>query len=300
MVKNIEKNGLEAFAPLLTANHMEQLESGEIFCLGALKEDGDAYIPVGALVFSVEEGFVDGTEPSTMIVLQWLYVAEEYRMQGYANELMEALSDVLEDSPADGIICDVPFDSEYDLVEAFLTSWDFAFEVVSSNEMIVTKEDCKRQGENQDISIDLNILKAYEEPKGMVHIRDLSDEEFEKSVKRAKEDDKTGVLGRISENKEDYAGDMSCAMTDGKEITAIALFERLAECDLHLVVFMTFKPDGAKDLLRILRYVSLYYYLNYPENAKIHLTLGTQKGMNLASKLFPDMDPIQVRRGYFS
>ena len=43
-----------------------------MFCLGALKEKGDACLPAGVPLFSVEDGISNGTEPATMIVLRWL------------------------------------------------------------------------------------------------------------------------------------------------------------------------------------------------------------------------------------
>ncbi len=142
--KNVDATLLSNFAPLIPHEYLGELESGQIFCLGALKEEDEGSVPVGVLLFDVEDGVTGGTEPATMIVLKWIYVAEEHREEGYANELMDALSDILEDSPAEGIICDVPFDSEYDLAEAFFSSWGFQFEVVDTEVMIISKEDCRR------------------------------------------------------------------------------------------------------------------------------------------------------------
>ena len=58
---------------------------------------------------------------------------------------MQSLSDILEDNPAEGIICDIPFGSEYDLAEDFFNSWGFDFEGTELREMVITKDDCRRE-----------------------------------------------------------------------------------------------------------------------------------------------------------
>lgn len=299
MVKNVDPEILDSFAPLIPEEYIPELESGEMFCLSALKEEGNAHIPVGVLLFSVEDGITGGTEPATMIVIQWIYVAEEHREEGFANELIDALSDVLEDSPADGIICDIPFDSEYDLAEAVLASWGFQFGVVDTNEMIISKDDCRKQASSRYTEEELKIRANIEKMKGMVSVPDIPEETFKKSVHMAKEMEKSGVLDQISENRDDYAGDMSYAIMHGDEISSIMLTERYANNDLHVVLLTGFSADVAKELLFMLQYASAYYYLNYPEDSKVHLTVGTERSMNLAAHLFPDKAPIQVRRGFF-
>ena len=297
MVKNVDPAILDSFAPLIPAEQLPEIESGEMFCLGALKEEGDACLPAGVLLFSVEDGISNGTEPATMIVLRWMYVAEEYRRQGFANELLDALSDVLEDSPADGVICDIPFDSEYDLAEAVLASWGFQFEVIDSNEMTVSKDDCRRQASSKYTEEELRIRANPEKPKGMVSVLDLPEETFKKAVRTAKEMEKGGFYDLISENREDYAGDMSYAIMRDDEISSILLAERLPDNDLHMVMLTGFSSDVARELLVLLQYAAVYYFTNYPEESKVHLNLGTERSMNLAKHLFPDKDPIQVRRG---
>ncbi|MCR4655185.1 MAG: hypothetical protein K5770_03015 [Lachnospiraceae bacterium] len=111
--------------------------------------------------------------------------------------------------------------------------------------------------------------------------------------------EKTGFYDLISENREDYAGDMSYAIMHGDEISSLVLVERLPDNDLHMVMLTGFSADVAKELLKLMQYVAVYYFINYPEDTDVHLTLGTERSMNLAKHLFPDEDPIQVRRGFF-
>ena len=299
MVKNVDPVILGSFVPLIPKEHIPELESGQMFCLGALKEEDGESVPVGVLLFSVEEGTTNGIEPATMIVLQWIYVAEEYRTQGFANELMDALSDVLDDSPAEGIICDIPLDSEYDLAEAFFASWGFQFEVVDTNEMIITKDDCRRQAASKYTEEELRIRVNSEKPKEMVSVFDIPREVFRETVQKAKEMEKSGSYDLISEDREDYAGDMSYAIMHGDEISSFVLVERLPDDDLHVVMLSGFGPDAARELLKLMQYTAIYYFENYPEETRIHLTLASERSVNLAVHLFPDIDSERARRGFF-
>ena len=299
MIKNVDRTVLKSFAPLIPAEYIEDIESGEMFCLGALTEEGDLNLPVGTLLFSVEDGLTDGTDPATMIVLHWLYVAEEHREKGFANDLMEALSDVLEDSPAEGILCDLPLDSEYDLAEAFFVSWGFQFEVVDTQEMIISKDDCRRQATSKYTEEELRLLTNIEKPEEMLSVWDVPQESFQKAVRTAKEMENDGFYDLISEDREDYAGDMSYAIMRGNEVSALILVERHTDNDLYMILLTGFGTDAAKELLKLLRYAAAYYYMNYPEETEVHVRLGTKRSVNLVTRLFPDEDPVQVRRGIF-
>ncbi len=134
----------------------------------------------------------------------------------------------------------------------------------------------------------------------MVSIMDVTDEAFIKAVREAKGMEKNGYYDQISEDRDDYAGDMSYVFIHDDEISSMVLCERLPNEDLHIVMLMAFNPDGAKELLKLLHYTASYYFFNYPVETTVHLTLGTERSMNLATHLFPDVDPIEIRRGYFS
>ena len=306
MVIWVKENEMEAFIPLIPEEMRDRVKSGEWFCLGALAEDGqaaetsgDERLAVGVLLFSSEEGISYGDERSSMIELHWLYVAEKYRMEGIANELMQELSDILEDNPAEGIICDIPLGSEYDLAEDFFESWGFNFEVTELQEMTITKEDCRREISPQNKEEALRMASGPSRPIDLIPVSELSKDEFKRVVRQMKQEEASGYYDWISEDRDHYAGDMSYAVVHGDKVSSMALYERLPNDDLHLVMLGTLSQRGAKELLELLRYTAGYYYLNYPEEAKVRFSLGIERSRNLAVHLFPDKEPVQVRRGYF-
>ena len=306
MVIWVKENEMEAFLPLIPEEMRDRVKSGEWFCLGALEEDREAAetsdderLAVGVLLFSSEEGISYGDERSSMIELHWLYVAEKYRMEGIANELMQELSDILEDNPAEGIICDIPLGSEYDLAEDFFESWGFNFEVTELQEMTITKEDCRREISPQNKEEALRMASGPSRPIDLIPVSELSKDEFKRVVQQMKQEEVSGYYDWISEERDHYAGDMSYAVVHGDKVSSMVLYERLPNDDLHLVMLGTLSQRGAKELLELLRYTAGYYYLNYPEEAKVRFSLGIERSRNLAVHLFPDKEPVQVRRGYF-
>lgn len=302
MVIWVKEEEMELFMPLIPAKMQEAVISGDWFCLGALAEpsgEEEEREAAGVMLFSPEEGVSIGNEQSTMIILHWLYVAEEYRNQGLANEMMDGLADALDDSPAEGVVCDVPFGSEYDLAEAFFVSWGFQFDVVDSHEMTITKEDCRKQVSDQNKMESLSLATAGDMPSGMASILELSQEAFRDAVRTAKKLEKSGYYDLISEFREDYTGDMSYVIQHDGQVSSIVLFEGDAESDLHMVMLATLNPKGEKELLKLLHYVAGYYYLNYPEGTNVRLTLGTERSRKLAGHIFPGKEPVMVRRGVF-
>ena len=306
MVIWVKENEMEAFLPLIPGEMRQKVKSGEWFCLGALAdpketsgETEDEKVAAGVLLFSSEEGISYGEELHVMIELHWLYVIEDRRMEGLANELMQALSDILEDNPAEGIICDIPLGSEYDLAKDFFESWGFSFEVTELQEMTITKEDCRREVSPQNKEEALKLASGPARPVELISVSELSEESFKEAIHAMKEEERSGYYDRLSENRDDYAGDMSYAVIHENAVSSIILFERLQSGDLHLVMLESLSQRGAKELLELLRYCAGYYYLNYPEGAKVKFSLGIERSRNLAVHLFPDKAPVQVRRGYF-
>ena len=118
MIIWVKENEMDSFLPLIPENMREAVRSGDWFCLGALTdvpeegEDEKEKLCAGVLIFSVEDGLSYEQDILTMIRIEWIYVTESVRGQGLGNELMEALSDILKDNPAEGILIDIPFDTK--------------------------------------------------------------------------------------------------------------------------------------------------------------------------------------------
>lgn len=305
MIIPITEKETDHFLPLIPEDMQNAVKCGKLKALGALSEDGedsgedDTAEACGVVLFSSEDGMEIEGGRGRMIVLHWIFVAEKHRQKGVANDLMDALSDILEDDPAEGIICNIPMGSEYDQAENFLTSWGFSFEVTELQEMVITKDDCRREISPVNKEMALKLASGPERPLNLIPVSDLSKADFKKTVRTMKEEEKSGYYDPIPEDRDAYAPDMSYAFVREDQVSSMALFEKLPDGDLHMAMLGTLSKRGAKELLELLRYCAGYYYLNYPEEAKVRLSLGIERSRNLAMYLFPDKEPIPVRRGCY-
>ena len=302
MIIWVKEKELDGFLPLIPADMQEQVRSGEYFCLGALPDgtpDEKEKLCAGVLIFSAEDGLSYGQEILTMIRIRWIFVTESEREQGLGNELMEALADILQDNPAEGILVDVPFGSEYDLAEDFFSGWGFDFEVIADKELVISKEDAiLRHG---------SMTKAKELVRGRlknVHddIRQLKvipGDIFRKALNIMVSRSDTLYLINISDDPKDYDQEMSCAvMKDGK-ISTLILYDRVGEKELRQVLMSSLSDNAVQELMNLLVYCAALYYCKEPDDTVVRIVMDSPKMAELFDHVFIYSEPCLIRRGYF-
>lgn len=298
MVIWVSKKEMDNFLPLIPGEMKRDVESGRYFCLGTICEEDQA--AAGVLVFSQGGRTLVNGEPTVMIEAHWIYVLEKYRKRGYANKMMEELAEVLWDNPAVGIVVDVPFGSEYDLAEAFFSSWGFVFQVADNGQMIITKEDCRREMDNLDKDKAAKLKGGSKKRDGLISVIDLPDIVFTEAIREMRHIEKSGIFDDLPENKTYYYPDMSFAAVDNGHVTSMVLFEQTLSDELCLVMLKSILTSPAKELFLLLRTVFSEYYQSCPEEMTVRLPLKKEESRKLANRLFPDVDTVIVRRGYFS
>lgn len=295
MVIKLDERTMESFAPLIPEAMRDYAGSGEAFCLGSVIEETAA----GVLVFSVNEGMGKSGNVCAMIELLWIYTAEEFRQRGVANELMEALSDLLDDNPAEGIICYIPSDGRYSLAGSYLDSWGFDFEDRDTPVMIITKEDCRTQVREVDKERALSLAGEIKKTEDLVSVGEISKMKFRKAIRKMLEDEEPENALLVSEDRDTYDPKSSFAMIRDGEVSSVVLFEKRRTYELHLVKLDALSSADPKELLTLLHYAAGSYYLNEPEETVVWFALMTEKSMNLAKHIFPGKDIILVKRGFY-
>ncbi len=298
MVIWVSKKEMDNFLPLVPGEMKRDVESGRFFCLGAVSEEDNA--AVGVLIFSQGGRIQVNGEPTVMIEVHWIYVLEKYRQQGFANKMMEELAEALWDNPASGIVVDVPFGPEYDLAEAFFSSWGFVFQVADNGQMIITKDTCRHEMDNLDEEKAAKLKGGQKKTNGLISVIDLPDIVFTEAIREMRHIEKSGIFDELPENKTYYYPEMSIAAVDNGHVTSMALFEHTMTNELTLVMLKSILASPGKELFLVLRTVFSKYYQSCPEEMTVRLPLKKVESRKLASRLFPDVDTVIVRRGYFS
>ncbi len=295
MVIKVDERTMESFAPLIPEALRDYAGSGDAFCLGAVLDETAA----GVLVFSVNEGLDKNGDNCAMIELLWIYTAEGFRQRGVANELMEALSDLLDDNPSEGIICYIPSDGRYELAGSYLASWGFDFEDKDIPVMIITKEDCRAQVKDIDKVKAKNLAGDAARPEGLVTVSEIPKMKFRKAIKRMMEDEIPELVRSVSEDRDTYDADISFANVRDGEVSSVILFERRRDYELHLVALDALPDADSRELLNLLHYSAGLYYTQEPEETVVWFMLRNKKSMNLAKHIFPRKDVILVKRGFY-
>lgn len=302
MIIWVKEKELDGFLPLIPADMQEAVRSGEWFCLGVLKDvpGEESKLCAGVLIFSAEDGLSYGQEILTMIRIQWIFVTESLRGQGLGNELMEALSDILKDNPAEGILVDVPFGPEYDLAEDFFSGWGFDFEVIQSPEIVISKADAVlRHGSLEKAKeIVLSRLKGIRDD--IRPLKQVPVEAFRRALNEMVRRSDTLYHVNISDDPMDYDREMSCAVMKEEKVSSLVLYDRNGEKELRMILMASLSPNAATELGNLLAYVAALYYVRESDDTVVKIVMESPKTVELFNHVFASSEPDLIRRGYFS
>lgn len=287
MVIKIDENTFDSFAPLIPEEVRKYAEDGETFCLGSVRDDTAA----GILVFSMGDGLDVCCDTLAMATVQWLFTAEDFRHQGVANELMDALEEVIQERPETIIACFIPDIKEVEDLEAFFSFRGFEFEDRGIPLMTITKDDCREQKT-------LNPAGGLKKPRGIAPLDEIPKYRFRATIKKMLEDEEFLYYSNLSYDRDVYHRGMSFAIMNGDEISSIVLFRRILNDELHMVMLDAMAGADPREILELLKYSAGSYYLNEPDRLKIKLTLWKEKSQNLAAYIFPKKKSVLIRRGY--
>lgn len=294
MVIKLDERLMDFFLPLIPETMRSCLEEDDVFCLGSLRDE----TAVGVLVFTVREGLHTSGVPFAMIEIQWIGTAEDYEGREVASELLDALSDIVEDIPDSVMVCDIPVEDRYDQAEEFFVARGFEFEEDDIPTMRITKEDCRTQSRYAETQHILKPDVLKNKPKGLVPLREVPAVTFRKAIKKMLRDNSFRYFKNLSEERDAYDLSTSFVIMHDGEISSVMLFRRTRPDELHMVMLDAVKGSNPKEMLNLLNYAAAYYFLKEPESTVIKLMLSEEKSKNLAVYIFPYKEMTMIRRGY--
>ena len=266
-------------------------EEGDVFGIGIVGELTKP--PYAALVFQTvteaEEEDQEHEEPQIHAVadLKWVYVEEEARQLGMATELFSELLELLNDTETEAIRCDVPMDADYNLFCGMLEDFGFSFELT---ERFTFTRPLRTFAEH-------HLLQQAIPPT----VRPLS-EQPEKELLR--------ILGELAQKeeladfdltgeKEDYDEEVSCVLIEGKDPAGL-LLARPAEPGVLELVFLDPRDDAEDRKTQVLlTYAWRTALKKYGRHLNVRICVKSDAGGQLLEQMFPDAEPLLLRRGYF-
>lgn len=287
MVFEITKEIAPVYKHMIEPEMLYPLEFPGRVCLGAAKEEEGGMVPTGILTFDVSQG-VGELEDFVVANLTWLYVAEEYRQEGVATELMETFYQIINDTMSDTefipIVCDLPFPEEYDLLCAFLEEWGFEFKLAD------------RYTIRGPLKHFLEIDGLFEEKKSkqVKTFDELTKEEWEELRYLMKESpDNLEYIG----NSALYEEKLSCIYKKNDRIAGVFLIRKVDGTILIPELLTIFDAKDSKGIRWMISYAMQSALEEYSEEIEIIIDCKTKAAANIIAYMYEEAEPILVRRG---
>lgn len=287
MVFEITKEIAPVYKHMIEPEMLYPLEFPGRVCLGAAKEEEGGMVPTGILTFDVSQG-VGELEDFVVANLTWLYVAEEYRQEGVATELMETFYQIINDTMSETefipIVCDLPFPEEYDLLCAFLEEWGFEFKLTD------------RYTIRGPLKHFLEIDGLFEEKKSkqVKAFDELTKEEWEELRYLLKESpDNLEYVG----NSALYEEKLSCIYKKNDRIAGVFLIRKVDGTILIPELLTIFDAKDSKGIRWMISYAMQSALEEYSEEIEIIIDCKTKAAANIIAYMYEEAEPILVRRG---
>ena len=274
------------FENLIPETIFDQLGDPGYFGIGAIGEDDKGKFSAGVLIFSIEEGS-NGEENLIAASINWIYVAEEFRRKTAGDTLMKEFFRIMEDSGIEHILCDIPMPEEYDLLCAFLEEWGFTFTLANLYEMTIELGEI----------ISNPLIGDHKPSENTMPLKVVSENYFKQLATQLKQ--KPDVIYNLSSDLNDYDMDLSCVFMSDKNIEGIMLVKSLPSGELEVLLMRAFSNIG-KAMSNMMLYAAHSAAKKYSLDTRVRLVCRIDATASVLEKLFPDMQPLLVRRGYFS
>ncbi|MCD8069670.1 MAG: GNAT family N-acetyltransferase [Lachnospiraceae bacterium] len=284
MISSIDDNNKSAFERLMPEEQYLSLRYPSVFALGAIQEEDGERIAAGTLVFSVDEGTTNEDEEMIAARILWLYIAPEYRRRNLADQLMERFFDVMDESGVEYALCDVPMSAEYNLLCAYLEAWGFRVGLINRYDLTVELGDLFRRKEFQK-----------EPAVRITPLKEVSQDVFSRFLRSAKE--LPGVWQDLPLLTEEYETSVSCVYmgNNGWKIECALLVRYIGNDTLEVVLLRTLNNQPAI-LMDLVRYALRIARRSYAADTNVRVVCRSEAAASLVGGIFPDAEPLLVRR----
>ena len=284
-VTSINASNSALFAPLAQKKWFTPIDYPGRYLLGAIGEDEQGKYAAGVLVFEIREGG-NGEEDLIAAVLQWLYVAPEFRRRGAADALLQELFRILSKTPVEAVICDLPMGDEYRELCACLENWGFEFTPVNVYELNTTLGALGA----------LPVFQKQPRPHTMA-LRHAPKQLLNDALRRLENqwflpDD---LYERIPSRDED----LSCVICGKNAAEGLALVCSDGEGGLELLLMRAFS-DAQRNSIDLLTFAGRAAMSKYPPETPVRIVCRSEATAGIIHHMIPGAQPFLVLRGISS
>lgn len=236
VVTAITKDNILSFQNLIPGNLRDMDYPGRGM-LGLIDEaSGGKYNPIGVLIFDIEDEPLDNEGIITLAKLKWLYVLEEFRGKDIADYLIQDFFKLLDSMSIAVILCDVPWNSNYDSMCSYLEKWGFESTI----------------DELGTVQLKLSELVGIKEVpcSDVLALGDIPKSDFISYFEKVPIDERPN---NIFEKYHIYDKELSCAIRNKDGITGLVLVYSCSEDYIDIDYFYV-DSKGKFDLLKLISF----------------------------------------------
>lgn len=281
MLIRITQGTAEAFENMVPGEILYPLDKKGHYCIGAVSEEESGTTSQGLLVFEINE------EDDTIYAqLSWLYVAQAFRRQGIAEELMTEFYRLLNGEEITDVFCEVPFPEEYNELCAYLEEWGFGFRLTDDYTFITTLGQAAQ----------VPALKDKNPGKEVRPLQELNDMEWKNIVGYLTQQDS---YKDMEVQRDAYEQTVSCAVFQGADLEGIFLVQLNGGGQLVPTIMSCVQGSSSAVIYQMLLYALGAALEQYGEQKEVRVDCTTARQANLIAYLFPDAQPALVRSGRY-
>ena len=265
----------EAFKNLVSPEDFARIDKNDVYTLGAVRFREGQKTAAGVLMFTV---FAPEDKYDEAVArIDWLYVAEGFRGNHVADDLMAAMYNTLNRSGIKAVTCHVPVADLLPLMVCdFLSAWSINFSLEPFEDFDSTIG---------EIAANKKLEGDISKKVKMRSLKELGIAEYSKVVYEVMR--QKGEKNYKLEGKDTLEPDLSILSEDSNGGMAFLMVDKTASGMLKIRQ-MSGNPLSRKILLDMLKYAIRQAQLKYEPQTKVFAQISTNAATKLLDYMFPD------------
>ena len=142
LVTNITAANLEMFSTVLPEEFLEDITTGRLFAIGALRTDFETTYGAGAVVYRIDQRGASGKKSEKILRIEWVFVDPMFRKLGVCTYLLGELINRAAQMGIENVSMDFPANNPHNnLLGYIIGTWHFEFGSGISPETVVMIRD---------------------------------------------------------------------------------------------------------------------------------------------------------------
>ena len=277
LITRITTQNARSFYNLIPDEHYDDILVGRKRAIGAVKLENSRITTAGVAVYSIDEGL------ETFLHINWIYVAEDYRQHGLGNLLMAKLLEIalaynyctldldlnMPDTSKEEV------QQSFDVLENFLDSWKFGFEISTGEDFFVRVSD-----KENNIFLKGTISGVASVSELGADAEKLIEKFFDKLESDRDEPVRETSLAF-------WDPDVSCAVVQDGELKALLLLHRFENSDYRYEALRLLPDCDIETVRKLVRYAYRAILRKGDTESIVFGDFDSTAGFDMAKEIFP-------------